>query len=123
MRIAFYAPLKPPDHPNPSGDRRIAKLLVQALQLAGHDITLASRLRTRDASGNLLRQAKIADLGQRLAARLLGRYARSGEKPDVWLTYHLYYKAPDWIGPIMSAARPVMRRNGQEVPGTWGIGL
>lgn len=104
MRIAFYAPLKPPDHPNPSGDRRIAKLLVQALQLAGHDITLASRLRTRDASGNLLRQAKIADLGQRLAARLLGRYARSGEKPDVWLTYHLYYKAPDWIGPIVSAA-------------------
>ena len=26
MRIAFYAPLKPPDHPMPSGDRRIAQL-------------------------------------------------------------------------------------------------
>jgi glycosyltransferase involved in cell wall biosynthesis len=104
MRIAFYAPLKPPDHPNPSGDRRIAKLLVQALQLAGHDVTLASRLRTRDARGDRLRQAKIADLGQRVAAHLLRRYASNGERPDVWVTYHLYYKAPDWIGPVVSAA-------------------
>src|SRR5258705_179814 len=30
MRIAFYAPLKPPSHPVPSGDRRIARLLLQA---------------------------------------------------------------------------------------------
>ena len=37
MRIAFYAPLKPPDHPVPSGDRRIAGLLLEALRLAGHD--------------------------------------------------------------------------------------
>ena len=25
MRVAFYAPLKPPDHPVPSGDRRVAR--------------------------------------------------------------------------------------------------
>jgi hypothetical protein len=35
MRIAFYAPMKPPDHPQPSGDRRMANLLMQALRLAG----------------------------------------------------------------------------------------
>ena len=34
-RIAFYAPLKPPDHPTPSGDRRIARLFVEALGRAG----------------------------------------------------------------------------------------
>ncbi|MBK1671157.1 hypothetical protein CKO28_24435, partial [Rhodovibrio sodomensis] len=36
-----------------------------------------------------------------LAARYVRRVrARPpGARPDVWLTYHLYYKAPDWIGP------------------------
>jgi len=36
VRIAFYAPLKPPDHPVPSGDRRIAELFLRALRQAGH---------------------------------------------------------------------------------------
>ena len=31
MKVAFYAPLKPPDHANPSGDRLIAGLLLEAL--------------------------------------------------------------------------------------------
>ena len=30
MRLAFYAPMKPPGHPVPSGDRRMARLLIQA---------------------------------------------------------------------------------------------
>ena len=28
MRVAFYAPMKPPDHPLPSGDRRIARAFM-----------------------------------------------------------------------------------------------
>ena len=35
MRIAFYAPLKPPTHATPSGDRRVAGLLMEALVRAG----------------------------------------------------------------------------------------
>ena len=34
MRIAFYAPLKAPDSPVPSGDRRIAQLLIQPIYTA-----------------------------------------------------------------------------------------
>ena len=37
MNIAFYAPLKPPDHDTPSGDRRMARLLLAAFKVAGHD--------------------------------------------------------------------------------------
>ena len=37
MRIAFYAPLKPPDHPVPSGDRRMARMLWAALRAGGHE--------------------------------------------------------------------------------------
>ncbi len=31
MRVAFYAPLKWPDHPVPSGDRQIARALLRPM--------------------------------------------------------------------------------------------
>src|SRR5439155_3337026 len=105
MRIAFYAPLKPPDHPVPSGDRRVAQLFLDALRLAGHDPFVASRLRSFDASGDPARQARLAALGRRTVARLLHRWQKTPEAaPGLWFTYHLYYKAPDWLGPAVSAA-------------------
>jgi glycosyltransferase involved in cell wall biosynthesis len=105
MRIAFYAPLKPPDHPVPSGDRRVARLLMAALAAAGHEPILAARLRSRDGSGDRERQARLRALGGRLAERYLRQVAaRPSLRPDLWLTYHLYYKAPDWIGPGVAAA-------------------
>jgi glycosyltransferase involved in cell wall biosynthesis len=97
MRVAFYAPLKPPDHPVPSGDRRVSRLLMQALRLGGHEPVLVSRFRSRDAVGDRMRQARLAELGQKMALRVLRQW--HGPEPDIWLTYHLYYKAPDWIGP------------------------
>ena len=33
--VAFYAPMKAPDHPAPSGDRTMARLLLKALVKAG----------------------------------------------------------------------------------------
>ena len=105
MRIAFYAPLKPPDHPVPSGDRRMARLLMAALKVAGHEPVLASRLRSRDGSGDRRRQARLRSLGTKLAERYLRRVAsRPDLRPDLWLTYHVYYKAPDWIGPRVASA-------------------
>jgi glycosyltransferase involved in cell wall biosynthesis len=105
MRIAFYAPLKPPDHPVPSGDRRVAHLLLDVLRLAGHQPFVASRLRSYDGQGDPVRQARLAEIGARTAARLLRhwRYVPSAA-PDLWFTYHLYYKAPDWLGPMVSTA-------------------
>jgi glycosyltransferase involved in cell wall biosynthesis len=106
MRIAFYAPLKPPSHPVPSGDRRIARLLVQALEKAGHRVELASRLRSYDTTGNLARQSELALIGESHAKRLLREYASRppADRPAAWFTYHVYYKAPDWIGPLVSKA-------------------
>jgi glycosyltransferase involved in cell wall biosynthesis len=105
MRIAFYAPLKPPDHPVPSGDRRVAQLLFEALRLAGHQPVLASRLRSFEGRGDLRRQQKLAALGVRLADRALRRWrAGSATTPELWFTYHVYHKAPDSLGPRISAA-------------------
>lgn len=102
MRIAFYAPLNPPDGPTPSGDRLIGRMLMRALEDAGHEVRLASRFRTFDRSGDAERQAQLARLGARLAMRFVR--TRAAKPPDLWLTYHLYHKAPDHLGPEVARA-------------------
>ena len=67
MRIAFYAPLKPADHPTPSGDRRIARLFLEALRHAGHQPFVASRLRSYDGAGDTKRQARLARIARATA--------------------------------------------------------
>ena len=105
LRIAFYAPLKAPTHPVPSGDRLIARLLMRAMESAGHEVQLVSTFRSRDGAGDGARQRRIRDLGLRLAERFLRRLEVSGRAPpECWFTYHLYHKAPDWLGPRVSTA-------------------
>jgi len=106
MRIAFYAPLKPPGHPVPSGDRRMARLLIDALRRSGHEVEIAARFRSWDGAGDASRQERLQRLGGRLAARLIRRYRARPQaaRPDLWFTYHLYYKAPDWLGPAVAEA-------------------
>jgi glycosyltransferase involved in cell wall biosynthesis len=99
VKIAFYAPLKAPDHPVPSGDRQMARLLMRALAQGGFVTTLASRLRAfQPEPGPLdaLRRAVDAE-----KTRLRQEWAATG-RPDLWFTYHLYYKAPDLIGPDLA---------------------
>ncbi|HET9761892.1 MAG TPA: hypothetical protein VFR50_00180, partial [Casimicrobiaceae bacterium] len=103
MRIAFYAPLKPPDHPVPSGDRQMARSLLQALAHAGHEAFVASRLRTFDATGERARQLRIRNIATRIAERLIARLA-GATRPQAWFTYHVHHKAPDHLGPLVSRA-------------------
>lgn len=102
-RIAFYAPLKPPDHPVPSGDRRIARLFIDALGMAGHDVRVASAFRSYEGDGSAQRQATIAEEGAAEARRLTDRYRAGDWRPDLWFTYHLYHKAPDHLGPAIAS--------------------
>src|SRR3954468_609935 len=129
MRIAFYAPLKPPDHPVPSGDRRVACLLLNALRAAGHLPFVASRLRLYDGQGDPVRQTRLAGIGNGGARLLLRRWRRDpASAPDLWFTYHLYYKAPDWLGPAVSTALgiPYLVAEASSAPkrlgGAWDIG-
>jgi len=106
VRIAFYAPLKPPSHPTPSGDRRLARLLRAALRRGGHEVALASKFRSRAATDDPKAIEQTERRGARTAARLIARAraAPPGERPALWFTYHLYYKAPDWLGPVVAEA-------------------
>src|SRR5207248_2542620 len=67
MRIAFYAPLKSPTHGTPSGDRRVAGLLMDALAGAGHRVQVASTFRSYDGDGDEARQRALRSQGEALA--------------------------------------------------------
>jgi glycosyltransferase involved in cell wall biosynthesis len=101
MRVAFYAPLKPPSHPVPSGDRRIARLLLQALRSRGHDVRVVSTFRSYEGKGDRAQQLEIKKRGAAEAERLL-RTVLKRWRPQAWFTYHLYQKAPDWLGPPLA---------------------
>jgi glycosyltransferase involved in cell wall biosynthesis len=104
MRVAFYAPMKAPGHPLPSGDRRMARLLIAALREAGHEVEPACAFSSFDATGDPMRQRRLGEVGRRAAVALSRRYlGRSAiDRPDLWFTYHVYHKAPDWLGPTVS---------------------
>jgi glycosyltransferase involved in cell wall biosynthesis len=104
MRIAFYAPLKSPTHGTPSGDRRVAGLYMDALARAGHQVELISTFRSYDGAGDAGRQAGLREQGTALARRLAEQWRASPAalRPDLWFTYHSYYKSPDWLGPEVS---------------------
>lgn len=100
MTIAFYAPLKAPTHPVPSGDRQMARALMAALDHAGFDVELASELRLYDGQGDKAAQDQLADAAAQVVSGILAK----APQWRVWVTYHNYYKAPDLIGPPISAA-------------------
>jgi glycosyltransferase involved in cell wall biosynthesis len=109
-RILFYAPLKAPDHPVPSGDRTMARLLALALERAGFEIELASRLRARIADpapqSQPLAQESVRMKAWGVADRRIAKLKAlpKKERPRAFFTYHLYYKAVDWIGPRIAQA-------------------
>jgi glycosyltransferase involved in cell wall biosynthesis len=127
MRVAFYAPMKPPDHPVPSGDRRMARLLMSAIEHGGHTVELASRFRAYDGIGDLPTQRALALQGRDEARQLLLRYRR-GAAPQAWITYHVYHKSPDWLGPAVACGLgiPYVVIEPAHAPkragGTWDVG-
>ncbi|WP_390912590.1 glycosyltransferase [Pseudosulfitobacter sp. SM2401] len=102
MKLAFYAPLKPADHPTPSGDRAMARALLSALSDGGHQANIASDLRSFEPSGSATAQRNLMTK----AASEIERLIPIGKRQNwaAWVTYHNYYKAPDLIGPKVAAA-------------------
>ena len=101
MQVAFYAPLKPPDHPVPSGDRQMARSLITALRMAGHGVKVVSRLRSYLPQPEGPASSRLAGEAGSEIERLAVEW-RQSSPPSAWFTYHPYYKAPDLIGPVLA---------------------
>lgn len=103
MKVAFYAPLKSPHHPVPSGDRLMARQLIECLERLGHGADVVSDLRAfiakpEDVAGH----DALASKAKAEVARIGALWRREGA-PDIWFCYHPYYKSPDLIGPELCA--------------------
>jgi glycosyltransferase involved in cell wall biosynthesis len=105
-RIAFYAPLKPADHRVASGDRTMARLFLAALERAGFEPHVASRLRAWIARPDPRIMERMRERGEAEAGEMIRFWRRltPKQRPAAWFTYHVYYKAVDWIGPKVSKA-------------------
>jgi glycosyltransferase involved in cell wall biosynthesis len=133
MKIAFYAPMKPPDDPVISGDRETARLILKALEAEGHTVEIVSRLRTWQRTPEKTRFAELEDESINECRRLLDEWqvasAPGGGAPDLWITYHLYHKAPDWLGPAVTDALAIPYvvlegcRAAKQETGPWAPGL
>jgi glycosyltransferase involved in cell wall biosynthesis len=104
IRIAFIAPMKPPDHPVPSGDREMARQLITALGHAGYEVEIASKLRMLDKQGNAAFTDSLASqaLAQADAMLRTWEYMAYSERPRAVFAYHVHYKAPDVVGPRLA---------------------
>jgi glycosyltransferase involved in cell wall biosynthesis len=96
LRILFYAPFKPLGHGHPSGDLITAKGLIEYLAGQGHQVLPASSLRCRWIYWKPWLWPKVMWERRRLSRQF------SQEHPDLWFTYHSYYKAPDVLGPVVA---------------------
>ena len=106
MKIAFYAPMKSPAHPTPSGDRHIAQALIKAFECCGHEVEVVSEFRSWEGRGDGDSQQRIASGGEAECARCLERLQglQPGARPAAWFSYHVYHKSPDYLGPEISRA-------------------
>ena len=127
MRIAFYSPMKDPDDPIPSGEREMARLLLCALEDLGAKVEIISRFRSW--TSNPEDQPRLQQAAEEEACTLLELLKKQKRNFDVFLTYHLYHKAPDWIGPKLAGAlkRPYLvleaSRAFKHKKGPWKLGF
>ncbi|WP_310619566.1 glycosyltransferase family 4 protein [Flexibacterium corallicola] len=102
MQIAFTSPMKPLDSTVPSGDRSMGRLLMDALQRSGHEVEIATKFRSWSAEGGDSHFDALAHSSGLEAHRIATEWTERGYRPDLMVTYHLYHKAPDWIGPALA---------------------
>lgn len=101
MRIAFHTPLNAFADAGISGDRRMARQIATALRQLGHAVEPIS-----DARAHLRLPEDLA--GRRIEAQarrgaLLPHWRHTDTAPELWFTYHSYYKAPDLLGPEIAS--------------------
>lgn len=97
QKIAYYMPFKPLGHPNPSGDLVTGTEIHDHLNQHDFDCRLISSLRCRWLYYRPHLWPQLIRERHRLTTH------NNRFQPDLWLTYHSYYKAPDLLGPYCSS--------------------
>lgn len=94
MKIAYYMPFKAMGHKNPSGDLVIGTELFSYLVRNGAEVELVSKFRCRW----IYLKPHLWPLLIVELLRVLSHCRKN--RPDLWVSYHSYYKAPDVVGAL-----------------------
>jgi glycosyltransferase involved in cell wall biosynthesis len=128
MRAVFYSPFVEASDAAPSGAQQMARLFVRALEGAGIDVQVPALPTTYDGKGDAIVQADAQRRSDDAANLLLAQIERGDiARPDLWFSYHVYYKSPDWIGPKVARALsiPYVIAEGSHAPkrkgGPWAL--
>jgi hypothetical protein len=101
MRIAYYAPLNAPIDGVPSGDRRVARLYLQALR-ASAVVELVSTFSSFDAAAMCSARNHCANR-RAIAASPREALGFCRCRSTAAAVAHLHLStAPDWLGPSVS---------------------
>ena len=103
MRIAFHTPLNTFDDGRISGDRRMARQLIAIMQALGDVVEPIRDGRTYMREPDAGAFAALRAEADARVGTLLSDWRDHGGAPDLWFTYHSYYKAPDLLGPAVAA--------------------
>lgn len=95
MKIAFCTPFKPLVHHRVSGDVTIAFDLFSFFQKRGHDLWMVPYVSTEWVWRKPRNWPKMFSTMHIVREELSGKNA-----PDLWFTYHSYYRAPDILGSL-----------------------
>lgn len=128
MRVAFYSPISEPQASKPSGVSRVGGLLVDALARAGNAVDIVPLPRSFEGQGDPAAQARLFSQCETAATNYLEAIALGREpRPELWFSYHVYYKSPDWIGPRVARTLniPYVVAEGSHAPkranGPWAL--
>jgi glycosyltransferase involved in cell wall biosynthesis len=128
MRAVFYSPMTQANAKAASGAPRMGALIQRALCGAGVEVLRPALPRTYDGQGDDGVQRAAKEESARRADSLITAYRGDAMRPDLWFSYHVYYKSPDWIGPKVARALgiPYLIAEGSHAPkragGPWAIG-
>ena len=99
MRVLFHTPLKPPDHPVPSGDREMARGLSRLLARLDHKVIMPAGSRVAQGCPDRKSTSRpngAAQTGRAPVARWRALPAHH-RRFDLWFL-SLLYRKPDWRG-------------------------
>lgn len=103
LRIAFHTPLNAFDDGRISGDRRMARQIAACLADLGHIVEPVRDARSYMATPEPALLDRVQREAQAKIERMIATWSEAGATPELWFTYHSYYKAPDLLGPAVAA--------------------
>lgn len=99
-KLYLYAPQTPDLGGHFSGDRAILKLFKALFEDIGYDVIFPSHFSAKDRVGDHEFQTQAIEIAVQETKKILRQY----DRPDLFVTYHHYYRAPDLLGPSLVQA-------------------